>query len=91
MQNDIYDAMGKGNVMALTLLDLSAAFDTIDHKIPLNRLANMFGISEDVMNWVVSYLGIKQIPIHQHFRVPFQFQLFSFFVFFKVLYLVLFY
>ena len=32
IHNDIVGAMDKGKVTALTLLDLSAAFDTIDHK-----------------------------------------------------------
>ena len=36
--NDILTAMGKDRVTALTLLDLSAAFDTIDHTILLGRL-----------------------------------------------------
>ena len=31
--NDILNSMVRGNVTALTLLDLSAAFDTIDHKL----------------------------------------------------------
>ena len=34
-------AMDKGKVTVLTLLDLSAAFDTIDHSILLDRLQKM--------------------------------------------------
>jgi len=30
-------------------LDLSAAYDTIDHKILINRLSNSFGISGSVL------------------------------------------
>ena len=41
---------------ALTLLDLSAAFDTIYHQILLNRLTEWFGLVGDALQWVVSYL-----------------------------------
>ena len=40
IHNDILSSMDDGRVTALTLLDLSAAFDTIDHTILLRRLGN---------------------------------------------------
>ncbi len=40
VQSDIYTAMDGQKVTALTLLDLSAAFDTIDHSILLDRLSD---------------------------------------------------
>ena len=43
--NDILLALDSGKVSLLTLLDLSAAFDTIDHCILLDRLQHMYGIS----------------------------------------------
>ena len=46
IQNDILLNMAKGSVTALTILDLSAAFNAIDHTILLDRLNVYYGISE---------------------------------------------
>ena len=54
--NDILHALDDGNISVLTLLDLSAAFDTIDHKILLDRLENLSGISGTAVSWFESYL-----------------------------------
>ena len=43
--NDIFLGFDKRHVSLITLLDLSSAFDTIDHSIILDRLNYLYGIS----------------------------------------------
>ena len=49
--------MDSGKVTALTLLDLSAAFDTIDHSILLQRLEMWYDFGGVVISWLRSYLS----------------------------------
>ncbi|KAK7101509.1 hypothetical protein V1264_019884 [Littorina saxatilis] len=56
ISNDILTALDNNDVCLLSLLDLSAAFDTIDHAVLLSRLQNSFGISQSVLSWFQSYL-----------------------------------
>uniref|UniRef100_A0A3P9MAR3 Reverse transcriptase domain-containing protein n=1 Tax=Oryzias latipes TaxID=8090 RepID=A0A3P9MAR3_ORYLA len=54
--NDIRLNTDDGKVSVLILLDLSAAFDTVDHGILLHRLQDWVGISGSVLSWLKSYL-----------------------------------
>ena len=55
--NDILSNMNKEHVSILVLLDLSGAFDTIDHAILLCRLDTSFGITDAALAWFSSYLS----------------------------------
>jgi len=57
--NDLLLAVDSGNSAILFLLDLSAAFDTIDHAILLERLNNCVGIQGTPLNWLKSYFLIE--------------------------------
>ena len=78
--NDLLTAMDENKLSVLLLLDLSAAFDTIDHQILLSRLETTFGIHSTALQWFRSYLldrsqfvsinGLSSSPSPLLFGVP---------------------
>ena len=56
IKNDLLN-MNKQHVTLLVLLDLSAAFNTVDHSIMLKRLQTKLGVSGSVYDWFRSYLS----------------------------------
>lgn len=57
VQNDILTNLDKKRGVILVLLDLSAAFDTIDHDKLFYQLQHRLGISERALQWFRSYLS----------------------------------
>nr|XP_060615104.1 uncharacterized protein LOC132764950 [Anolis sagrei ordinatus] len=53
--DDLRRELDRGSVSLLVLLDLSSAFDTVDHGILLGRLAGM-GLGGTALNWFNSFL-----------------------------------
>ena len=56
LTNDIMENIDSGKITILTALDMSAAFDTLDHTTLLHRLQYTFGLSGFVITWIRSYL-----------------------------------
>ena len=60
VQNDILLNMDNGEVTLLVMLDMSAAFDTIDHNILIDILKNDFGVVDNALKWFRSYLANRK-------------------------------
>ncbi len=61
--NDLLLFVDSGNCAVLLLLDLSAAFDTVDHCILLNRLKTEVGICDSALDWFESYFTVRSFSV----------------------------
>ena len=64
VKNDILIALDQRKMVSLVLLDLSAAFDTIDHNILLRRMESRFGIAGSCLEWFRDYLSNRCQIVH---------------------------
>ena len=68
LHDHLSNAISMPQISCLCLLDLSAAFDSLDHSILLHRLSTWFGISSVSLQWFASYFSSRTstvgIPPH---------------------------
>src|SRR5664279_358416 len=62
--NNIARAIDAGKICALVLLDMSAAFDTVDHTLLLRILQKRFGVQEEALSWFTLYLHNRTQSVH---------------------------
>ncbi len=63
--NDMLLSLDDDSFILLVMLDLSAAFDTVDHNLLLNRFESCFGIKAGALGWLRSYFSKR----HQVVRI----------------------
>ena len=62
-------------MILLVLLDLSTAFDTVEHSVLLSHLSNSFGIRDTAQRWFRSYLSDRSQRVSLDGKVSNKFQL----------------
>src|SRR5664279_2404908 len=78
--NDVYGAADNKSRSLLVLLDLSAAFDTIDINTLISRVEHTFGITGTALKWLQSYLikrsqiisvgGVHSKTVNNQYGIP---------------------
>jgi hypothetical protein len=58
--DDLYRIIDDRRSAVLVGLDLSAAFDTIEHDILIKRLETVFGVTGAALRWIGTYLGERE-------------------------------
>ena len=60
---DLINQIDSGHHVLLALLDLSAAFDTVDHCILIERLSRSFAIYDGALDWLRDYLAGRRFTV----------------------------
>ena len=63
LSSDILWSMERQSITSLVTIDLSAAFDTVDHEILLNILKHKFGIEGKALQWFNNYLRPRSFKV----------------------------
>ena len=63
LSNDILWSMERQSITSLVAIDLSAAFDTVDHEILLDILKHKFGIEGKALQWFNNYLRPRSFKV----------------------------
>ena len=63
LMNGLLWNMENNRVTVITGLDLSAAFDTVDHSVLSSVLENRFGVKDAALKWIKSYLLDRQLSV----------------------------
>ena len=66
VQSDILLNIDQQKITQSVMIDLSAAFDTVDHKILLDIMNHQFGISQTALSWFESYLNSRSQRVAMH-------------------------
>ena len=62
--SDLFSSIDNERISLLALLDVSAAFDTVDHAILLDRLSILFGITGLAFDWMCSFIVGRTQTVH---------------------------
>ena len=63
VSSDIFKLLDQGNNIFMILLDLSAAFDTIDHALLIDILHSRFNVDGIALRWLASYLEDRSFRV----------------------------
>ena len=63
IHNDLLCIMDSETNALLLLLDLSAAFDTVNHQLLIKRLCKLYGIRGNALKWIKSYLSCRSFRV----------------------------
>src|SRR6218665_3474319 len=70
LYNKLVSAISHQQVSCLCLLDISAAFDTIDHNILLKRMSTWFSFADTALLWIQSYLSSRSFSVKTPKALP---------------------